>query len=131
MALLSSKGPYFYFHGRPVHRTDYITFHRQGQPNDHIRNGLSPLVGYVHYPNISGDRRNQFEPCPGPRGAINHIGASLSRKRLAQIVPQEWTKDPYFVCVLLALAQLQERKAKPSKPTAYIVSIFYSQSAWP
>lgn len=127
----SSKGSYFYFHGRAVHRTDYVTFHRHGQAIDHIRNGSPSLIGYVPYSHISGGRRNQFEPCPGPRGAFNHVCARISQKRLTQIVPNDWSEDPYFVCLLLALAQLQERKVKKlSKPVSYIVRISFP-SVWP
>ncbi|KAJ5959282.1 uncharacterized protein N7479_006432 [Penicillium vulpinum] len=78
-----------------------------------------PLVGYLHYTNVNGDRRRKFEPCPGPNGSLNFIGARILKIRLAQIAPKEWTKDPYFVCILLALAQLQERKLESSKPITY------------
>ncbi|KAJ5573726.1 uncharacterized protein N7459_008153 [Penicillium hispanicum] len=108
-----------------------VTFHRHGQPIDHIHSGSPAVVGYAFYPHIIGDRRNQFEPCPGPRGTINRVGVSIRQKRLAQIVPKEWTEDPYFVCLLLALAQLQEGKVKLSKPVSYIVRISLSRSAWP
>ncbi|OQE10075.1 hypothetical protein PENFLA_c095G03950 [Penicillium flavigenum] len=52
-------------------------------------------------------------------GVMNSIGASICQKRLAQTTPKEWTEDPYFICHLLALAQLQERKLDLPKPTIY------------
>ncbi|KAE8374540.1 hypothetical protein BDV26DRAFT_284211 [Aspergillus bertholletiae] len=67
------------------------------------------LVGYFHY----------TDACPDPRRHPNIIGGSIYNKRLAQITPPERIKDPYFVCLLLALAQLQERKL--SRPPAYTV----------
>ncbi|KAL3473912.1 hypothetical protein BJX99DRAFT_248613 [Aspergillus californicus] len=56
-------------------------------------------------PNEHVDRGAPPLACPDPRGRPNWIG--------------EWTQDPYFVCLLLALAQLQERKLEPPKPINY------------
>ncbi|KAJ5922494.1 hypothetical protein N7516_010197 [Penicillium verrucosum] len=52
-------------------------------------------------------------------GGMNSVGVSICQKRLAQTTPKEWTEDPYFICHLLALAQLQERKLDLPKPTIY------------
>ncbi|CAI7565547.1 unnamed protein product [Penicillium viridicatum] len=114
-----SKGPSFFFGDRSVHRPEYIVFHRHKEPIDHINNRPPSLLGYVHYTTVNGARYRQFYPCPGPRGAANKVGWSLHRKRLAQTTPEEWTEDPYFVCHLLALAQLQERNLNSSKPITY------------
>lgn len=54
-------------------------------------------------------------------GVINSVGASICQKRLAQTTPRKWTEDPYFMCHLLALAQLQERKLEWSNLTVYTV----------
>ncbi|KAJ6188737.1 hypothetical protein N7519_003645 [Penicillium mononematosum] len=80
---------------------------------------MFPLVSYLHYTSVNGARRDKFEPCPGPRGTLNWIGQRILQKRLAQIEPKEWTEDPYFVCILLALAQLQEREVELPKPATY------------
>jgi len=97
-------------------------FHRRNEPAEHIHNSPPPLVGYVHYTSVNGSRGRRFMACPGPRGTLNHIVGRIYNKRLAQITPKEWTEDPYFICHLLALAQLQERKLNLPKPTTYIVS---------
>ncbi|CRL21669.1 unnamed protein product [Penicillium camemberti] len=114
-----SKGPSFFFGGRSVHRPEYIMFHHHKESIDHINNRPPSLLGYVHYTTVNGARYRQFYPCPGPRGATNKVGWSIHRKRLAQTTPEEWTEDPYFVCHLLALAQLQERNLNSSKPITY------------
>ncbi|RAL02362.1 uncharacterized protein BO80DRAFT_443673 [Aspergillus ibericus CBS 121593] len=115
----SRKGSPFFFAGRPVHRPHYTVFRRHGQPNDLARKGSPPLIGYLHYTDVTGDRLNEFEPCPDPSGRLNFIGASIRNKRVAQITPKDWTEDPYYVCVMLALAQLQERKLDSPKPIIY------------
>lgn len=121
MTSFNSKGTSFFFQGRPVHRPNYIVFHRQENCFDHVNRRFPPLVGYVHYTSINGDRRRQFQPCPGPMGAVNSVGASICQKRLNQTTPKDWTEDPYFVCHLLALAQLQKQELNLSKPISYTV----------
>lgn len=64
-----------------------------------------------------------FEPCPGPRGSLNWIGARILEKKLAKITPENWIEDQYFVCILLALAQVQEHKMEGPKPASYIVGL--------
>ncbi|PLB55401.1 hypothetical protein P170DRAFT_506004 [Aspergillus steynii IBT 23096] len=103
-----SNGKPLYFQGRPVHQPVYIVFHRRETPANHVENRPPTLVGYLHYTSVNGARRRQFEPCPGPMGAMNSVGARICQKRLHQTTPKEWTEDPYFVCHLLALAQSQE-----------------------
>ncbi|KAJ5248765.1 hypothetical protein N7468_000216 [Penicillium chermesinum] len=44
-------------------------------------------------------------------------------KRLDQITPKDWTADPYFMCYLLALAQLQERHFGHLELPSYTVSL--------
>ena len=100
-------------------------FYRHEATIDHVHNGSPWLVGYVHYTSVNGDRRRQFEPCPGPMGVMNSVGASICQERLVQTTPKKWTEDPYFICHLLALAQLQERKLHLSKPK------FYTVCFWP
>jgi hypothetical protein len=105
-------------------------FHRREEPADHIHNSSPPLVGYVHYTSVNGSRGRRFMACVGPGGIRNRIGASICTKRLAQITPKEWTEDPYFICHLLALAQLQERKLDSAKPTTYIVCFTLVRFFW-
>ena len=122
---LDSKGSPFFFAGQPVHRPHYTVFRRHGQPNELISNHCPPLIGYLHYSYVTGARLDQFEPRPDPSGRLNFIGATIRNKRVAQITPKEWTEDPYFVCILLALAQLQERKLELPKPSTYTVCLLF------
>ncbi|RDW64546.1 uncharacterized protein DSM5745_09957 [Aspergillus mulundensis] len=111
------KGPDFFFTGIPVHRPHCTVFYRHGQPDKHVDGPL--LVGHLPYGHVKGGRTRLFQPCPDPRGRLNRIGAEICEKRVAQVTPTEWTEDPYFACVLLALAQLQERKLDLPNPTTY------------
>lgn len=103
-------------------------FHRHESSIDHVHDSSPPVVGYVHYTSVNGDRDGQFWPCPGPKRTPNYVGWEIFKKRVAQVTPKEWTEDPYFLCHLLALAQLQERKLKPSDPVTYTVCFFWPAS---
>ncbi|KAH8434139.1 uncharacterized protein LDX57_011777 [Aspergillus melleus] len=117
-------GSGFFFARTLVHQPSYTVFYRHGRLEDHICQGSPPLVGYLHYTHVNGGRNERFKACPDPSGRSNKIGARIGRKRLAQIKPKDWTEDPYFVCLLLALAQLQERKLKSSEPLTYTSRLF-------
>ena len=98
-------------------------FHRHEGP---FGNGLFPLVGYVHYTSVNGDRRRHFEPRPGSMRATTTVGAAVRQKQLAQTTPKDWTEDLYFLCHLLALAQLQERRLDLPKSATFTVSSWHA-----
>ncbi|PWY96101.1 hypothetical protein BO94DRAFT_507593 [Aspergillus sclerotioniger CBS 115572] len=102
--LLNSKGTSLWFQGRRVHRPRYLVFHPRKESLNRNDSTSPSFVGYVHYTDVVGDRRRQFEPCSGPRGVNNRPGIQLCLKKVAQTTPKDWTEDAYFMCHLLALA---------------------------
>ncbi|PLB50326.1 hypothetical protein P170DRAFT_473889 [Aspergillus steynii IBT 23096] len=92
-------GSHFYFQGRPIHRPSYMTFYRRETSLD---NSSPPLVGYVHYTDINGDRIDHYE---GLARASRVPGRC--QRLLARTTPKDWTEDPYFLFILLALAKLR------------------------
>ncbi|KAF3405666.1 hypothetical protein F1880_010337 [Penicillium rolfsii] len=114
------KGPSFIFAGRPVHRPHYTVFYRSDQPNRPICQEPLPVIGYLNYTNVSGLRWDKFQPQQHHRGGDNSAVRPISRKKLARVTPEEWKEDPYFVCVLLSLAQLQERLLGPEMRTSHL-----------
>ncbi|PYI14739.1 hypothetical protein BO99DRAFT_437062 [Aspergillus violaceofuscus CBS 115571] len=67
-----------------------------------LDNSSPPLVGYVHYTDINGDR---IDHCEGLARASRVPGRR--QNLLALTTPKDWTEDPYFLYLLLALAQRQ------------------------
>ncbi|KAJ5581472.1 hypothetical protein N7535_000092 [Penicillium sp. DV-2018c] len=91
---------------------------KSAKPRDSLGNMSFGLVGYLHYASIDGARCRQFEPRSGV--AIGSAGLRYCQKQLAQAFPKDRTEDPYFLCVLLGLAQMKERKLLGlSKPIIY------------
>ena len=63
-----------------------------------------------------------FTPRTPKDGGGNRPGWRFQLKRVAQITPKNWSEDPYLLCVLLSLAQLQEYHRKEWHPPIHIVS---------
>lgn len=63
-----------------------------------------------------------FIPRTPKHGGDNRPGWRIQMKRVAQITPKNWSEDPYLLCVLLSLAQLQEYHRKEWHPPIHIVS---------
>lgn len=103
-----SKGPEFFFAGRPVHRPRYTVFIR-GDRYKQLNNSTPPMVGYLDYLDVTGLREKQFRSSTQPGKRKNTTSTHLFAEKLSQLTPREWTEDPYFICVLLSIAQLQRR----------------------
>ncbi|KAL4868072.1 hypothetical protein BDV12DRAFT_186212 [Aspergillus spectabilis] len=82
----------------PIH----MAFYRRETPLD---NSSPPLVGSIHYTDINGDR---IDHCEGLARASRVPGRC--QKLLALTTPRDWTEDPYFLFILLALAQRQRSR---------------------
>jgi len=94
-----------------------MAFYRRETPLD---NSSPPLVGYIHYTDINGDR---IDHCKGLARASRVPGRC--QKLLALTTPSDWTEDPYFLFILLALAQRQRvfrlRSPGPEPETHFVV----------
>ncbi|KAJ5585447.1 uncharacterized protein N7459_005247 [Penicillium hispanicum] len=97
----------FHFARKIVHRPQYAVFSRREPSRQPIDSAPQPLIAYIEYSNVEYYRRERLRPREHPGGGYNAVGYGLYRKHLALATPKDWTKDPYLVCTLLALAQLQ------------------------
>ncbi|CVL07716.1 uncharacterized protein FMAN_14589 [Fusarium mangiferae] len=109
----------FYYAGRLVHVPEVNAFRIAGHidvPHP------EPVVGYYSY-KADEIRRARFTPRAGPPGTLNLAMQSLYQRKLARVTPEDWTRDPYLVCILLSLAQLQERSDNTGQPRLYLVRL--------
>ncbi|KAG9495393.1 hypothetical protein J7337_013638 [Fusarium musae] len=81
-----------------------------------------PIVGYYSY-NVDEDRKARFTARAGPPGTMNLPMEQIYERRLAKVTPQDWTRDPYLVCVMLSLAQAQERSDTTGQARLYLVRL--------
>lgn len=128
----SKRGPKFYFAGRAIHRPNYVVFGRRKQANSPLDNAFQGLIGYFDYTSATYGRKDKFQAKSHPGGGNNAPVGRLHQKRLAQITPVNWEEDPYFVCILLSIAQLQERSLVTKEQTTHTVRLLkhqYTRSA--
>lgn len=108
--------PHFFFAGGSVHQPDYVVFSRNGKLNEAVQ----PWVGYFNYSNVKDQRWRMVKPQLHPGEGYNAAGRSKALRKLSRITPNEWSRDPYLVCILLSIAQLQARNVGPS--ASHVVS---------
>ncbi|PYH29169.1 uncharacterized protein BO87DRAFT_463260 [Aspergillus neoniger CBS 115656] len=107
----------FYFAGRVVHRLECAIFWRRLQENQLEHSPADLLVGYFNYNDMVGYRRE----CDRERRA-RRLGQTPVVHRSAgenRLLTRDWKSDPYLVCVLLSLGQLQRRLRHPRHQNTY------------
>ncbi|KAF5718245.1 hypothetical protein FMUND_5341 [Fusarium mundagurra] len=109
----------FHYGGRLVHVPHCSAFRIAG----HIAvPHPEPIVGYYSY-SADKDRKARFTARAGPPGTVNLPMEEIYDRRLARVTPQDWTRDPYLVCIMLSLAQVQERTDNNGRPRLYVVRL--------
>ncbi|KAJ5566754.1 hypothetical protein N7535_006060 [Penicillium sp. DV-2018c] len=126
--VLCESGPKFYFAGQGIHRPKYPVFRRRKKDNQPSENETQSLIGYFDYLDLFYGRKERLQPMGHPT-YNNAPVARIFEKRLAQITPANWKEDPYLVCILLSIAQLQERSLATKKPTTHTSRLLVAK--WP
>ncbi|KAF4443027.1 hypothetical protein FACUT_1580 [Fusarium acutatum] len=109
----------FHYGGRLVHVPQCSAFRIAG----HIEvPHPEPIIGYYSY-NADEGRSVRFTARAGPPGTWNIPIQQLYARRLARVTPQDWSRDPYLVCILLSLAQIQWRSDTTGQPRFYLVRL--------
>jgi hypothetical protein len=93
-----------------VLQPDYVVFSR----NEQLNEAAQPWLGYFNYSNVKDQRWQKLKPPLHPGEGCNAAGRSKALRKLSRITPNEWSRDPYLVCILLSIAQLQARSVEPS-----------------
>ncbi|KAF5630285.1 hypothetical protein F52700_7307 [Fusarium sp. NRRL 52700] len=81
-----------------------------------------PIVGYYSYDADHG-REARYTARAGPTGINNGPVQRLYDRRRDRVTPEDWTKDPYLICIILSLAQIQWRSDTTGQPRLYIVRL--------
>jgi hypothetical protein len=119
----SKRGPKFYFAGQAIHRPNYVVFGRRKQADQPFDDDSQILIGYFDYTSAIYGRKEKFKAASHPGGGNNAPVGRLHQKWLARITPANWEEDPYFVCILLSIAQLQQRSLTTKKQTTHTVRL--------
>ncbi|KAH6949470.1 hypothetical protein DER45DRAFT_649896 [Fusarium avenaceum] len=116
--------PPFKFNNRRIHlpECDIYRVTTPDTPDNQPQPQAPPIIGYFHYEHVTKDREKALTPRLDPRGGFNWPVTRLYQRRLHAVTPDLWSEDPYLICLLLSLAQLQWR-GKESKPTTFPASL--------
>ncbi|KND91088.1 hypothetical protein TOPH_04348 [Tolypocladium ophioglossoides CBS 100239] len=109
------KGPSFFWAGRSVHQPPYTVFLRHDHSSE-PRGRVTLRIGYIDYGNIGdrfcGQRYRELHRRQYP-------GKPRFWERLSELTPKEWSEDPYLLCILLSIAQRQERSSRSRQSTTH------------
>ncbi|KAM0427680.1 hypothetical protein ACHAQK_011944 [Fusarium lateritium] len=90
----------FFYAKRRVHRVQCRIF--STSENDEAQ--VNPIIGFYEY-NVDQERCNKLRT----KRANGPVKRLIARK-IQRVTPEDWRKDPYIICLLLAMAQQQWRK---------------------
>ncbi|KAH6973874.1 hypothetical protein BKA56DRAFT_592675 [Ilyonectria sp. MPI-CAGE-AT-0026] len=80
-------------------------------------------MGYFHYQTLVRKRRERLTPRPHPGRGNNGPVRRMYRRKLSKVTPQQWSRDPYLLCILLSLAQSQARMSRLPQPSIFVVGL--------
>ncbi|KIL83923.1 hypothetical protein FAVG1_12828 [Fusarium avenaceum] len=89
---------------------------------DMVMQKPEPIVGYYRY-DADLQREKKFRPAYAPRGQHNDPGERLREHMIRKTTPDYWYHDPYLVCHLLSLADLQFRGWHEAKGNSQLPAI--------
>ncbi|EXL98055.1 hypothetical protein FOIG_09614 [Fusarium odoratissimum NRRL 54006] len=110
--------PHFLYNKIRFHTSECEVFKTRDMYNLERR----PIIGHFQYEELVKPKRH---PVPG---FSNSPAERLSQRRLRDLTPDLWFEDPYLVCILLSLAQLQWQRRKTT-PEAFSVRLLVTNAS--
>ena len=104
-ALSVSRGnPGFYFDRRRVLLADCTVLILKSSATEETVISTAPLiVGFLDYDTVIRAREQRFPS--GDSWTLNEPLRGWNKRKLRLCTPEIWNRDPYLLCVMLALAQ--------------------------
>ncbi|KAL2699775.1 hypothetical protein AAEP93_009750 [Penicillium crustosum] len=112
--------PYFFFANKRIHRPQYSVFYRGRKHSQPAGQAPRLTLGYLDYLDVERCRQEMFPARFPTEDITNRLRVRIQRKRVAQITPKNWSENPYLLCALLALAQLQEHHRTELHPPIHL-----------
>ncbi|KAL4882693.1 hypothetical protein BJY04DRAFT_217187 [Aspergillus karnatakaensis] len=101
------KTPCLRFNGHKVSWPRMSLFYRLGLPSKPLLANAPYYIGYINYSDLKSTRRRatDFTRQISSTGVADEVNVRIMKKTLARLTPEDWRRDPYFLCHLLTLAQ--------------------------
>ncbi|KAF9770115.1 hypothetical protein IL306_012366 [Fusarium sp. DS 682] len=107
---------------------DSLLHHPKGGRLEFVRQHANPIIGSYYY-NADQKRRDRLKAPVAPRGRNNDPVKRLYDRRLRNVTPDDWRNDPYLVCLLLSLAQVQWRRVNEVRPSLFQVRLLVTNKS--
>ncbi|KAF5591543.1 uncharacterized protein FSUBG_10469 [Fusarium subglutinans] len=121
----ASTRPYFVYNKLKLHVPECEVF----TLNDAYKLEVRPVVGNFHYDELVRMRKRALKPPRHPvPGSSNLPGKRLYERQLRELTPALWFEDPYLVCVMISLAQIQW-KIRKGTGNAYFVRLLVTSTS--
>jgi hypothetical protein len=118
-----STGAQFQSQSPSLYEPDYLMYYYRGEPMDYIRQSLPPMIGWFDYSSLVEHRKRRAFSLERGRDILDQSRAQ------GQSSVTDWTEDPFFMAILMGMAQRQLRhhrnslQGKNPPRTTYRVSI--------
>ncbi|KAI1045340.1 hypothetical protein LB505_012774 [Fusarium chuoi] len=88
----------------------------------------NPIIGYYAY-TADKERRDKLVANRAPNGRINKPAQNICDIKYRKVTPTDWRHDPYLVCLLMSLAQLQKRHALAAPKGPFLARLLVTNLA--
>ncbi|KAF5686390.1 hypothetical protein FCIRC_2946 [Fusarium circinatum] len=120
----ASTRPYFLYNKLKLHVPECEVF----TLSDAYKLEVRPVVGHFQYDELVKMRKRAIRPRRHPVPGLSNLPAErLYERRLRELTPALWFEDPYLVCVMISLAQIQW-KIRKGTGDAYLVRLLVTST---
>ncbi|GKU08413.1 hypothetical protein FLAG1_11214 [Fusarium langsethiae] len=119
------RRPHFLYQKRILHTPECNIFNLSDAYNFEV----PPILGHFQYDELIRKRERAIRPKRHPvPGSANLPAERLYQRRLQELTPALWFEDPYLVCVMISLAQIQW-KTRKGTGEAYFVRLLVTRTS--
>ncbi|GKU14912.1 unnamed protein product [Fusarium langsethiae] len=117
--------PHFLYRELILHTPECNVFKFSDEYNFEVR----PMLGHFQYDQLVRKRKRAIRPRHHPvPGSSNLPAERLYKRRLRDLTPALWFEDPYLVCVMISLAQIQW-KIRKGRGESYFVRLLVTSTS--
>ncbi|KAF6528295.1 hypothetical protein HZS61_008597 [Fusarium oxysporum f. sp. conglutinans] len=121
----AQRRPHFLYQKLILHTPECNVFKFSNAYNFEVR----PMLGHFQYDELVKKRERAIKPRRHPvPGSSNLPAERLYERRLRDLTPALWFEDPYLVCVMISLAQIQW-KIRKGRGESYFVRLLVTSTS--
>jgi hypothetical protein len=123
----AQRRPHFLYQKLILHTPECNVFKFSNAYNFEVR----PMLGHFQYDELVKKRERAIKPRRHPvPGSSNLPAERLYERRLRDLTPALWFEDPYLVCVMISLAQIQWKIRKGRGESYFVRQTLFPRSSF-